>query len=367
MMIWWGVTSRSVRRLTARARQGFRRAVTGVLGATGLVLVVVGAEHRTAHAQHLWMAGALPFAAAAVGWRVWHAPEEGLPDALRLRERSRRIALRAASVPGFGASVGLVVHLGAHGALAHEAGVAALWAVVLAPIPVLVESALWGAAPRALRLQVRTARLAEAVRELNAESARVSPLDFDPDRGYAGTPVPRRSVAPAAHLGPACEARPTRGRAASMLSLDPVGRAYRTWLRESSLRWDGTTLTLTDGRRNVVAVRLGAAEPGAAERAARGPLADRPVELVWLHEQNVGEPASEVLILLLDSSGRRLLTMPGLGYLDTQVAQVAGASGLRFSYHNWAGAPLEPPWRRLWSRVFPRRRGHVRLRMARRL
>ncbi len=362
MMIWWGVTSRSLHRLRARAQQGWRRAVTGVLGATATVLVVIGAEHHTAHAQHLWMASAVPFAVAAVGWPVWRAPEEGLPDALRLRERSRRIGLRATSVPGFGASVGLVVRLGAHGALAHDSGVAALWAVALAPVPVLAESALWGVAPRRLRLQVRTARLAEAVRDLNAENGRVSQLDFDPDRGYAGAPVPRRSIAPAGDPAAACEARPSQGLATSMLGLQLVSRAHRTWIQESSLRWDGTTLTLTDGRRNVVTVRL-----DAAEQAGRGRLADRPVEMAWLHGQNVGEPGSEIRILLLDSSSRRLLTMPGLGYLDTDVAQVATASGLRFSSHNWVGARFELPWRRLWMRVFPRRRGHVRLRMARRL
>ncbi|WP_042422509.1 hypothetical protein [Streptacidiphilus anmyonensis] len=361
-MIWWGVTSRSLRRLTARARQGWRRAVTGALGGTGFVLVVAGAEQHTAHAQHLWMAGALPFAAAAVGWQVWRAPEEGLPDALRLRERSRRIGLRTASVPGFGASVGLVVHLGAHGALAHQAGVAALWAVAAAPVPVLAEGALWAAAPRRLRLQVRTARIAEAVREVNSGVGRLSQLAFDPEAGYAGAPVPHRSLAPADHLGAAREARPTREQTVAMLGLSLLNRAHRTWIREASLRWDGEALILTDGRRNSVAVpHDGTRRPG------HGRLADRPVELVWLREQAPGEPGWQIRLLLLDASGRRLLTMPGLGFLYGEMAAVAAASGLRFTFHNWAGAPPELPGRRLWTRVFPRRRGHVRLRMARRL
>jgi hypothetical protein len=77
-------------------------------------------------------------------------------------------------------------------------------------------------------------------------------------------------------------------------------------------------------------------------------------------------PGRRIRVMLLDAPGGRPLTMPGLGFLSGQVADLATASGLRFTSHHGAGVPVELPWRRLWTRVFPRRRGHVRLRMARR-
>ena len=365
-MLWrWRVTSRSLRRWTARARQGWRRTVTGVLGGTAVVLVVIGARYHAAETQHQWMAAALPFAVAAVGLRVWRATEEGLPDALRWRTRSRRIALRIGSLGWFGASICLLAYLDGHGVRAHDAGVAALWALALAPVPVLVEGSLWRLAPRELRRQVRTGQLGEAVRDLNANAAQRYPVAFDPDHGYAGTPVPRQSADPAAHVGPPCEARPTERRAQAMLGLSYLNRSQRIWLREATLRWDGTTLTVIDGRRTIVPVPLQRTGPTAP--APRGPWTDRPVELMLVREQGLGEPGWQARILLLDASGRRLLTMPGLGFLDDEVAAVAQAAGLRHSVHRWAETPYELPWRRLWARAYPRHRGHLRLRLGHRI
>ncbi|MEZ0095076.1 hypothetical protein [Streptacidiphilus sp. EB129] len=361
-MIRWGVTSRSLSRWAARARLGYRRTITGATGATALVLLVLGVGEHSAHAQHLWMAAALPFALFAAGWQVWRAPEEGLPDALRWRSRSRRIALRASSIPAFCASLGLVVHLAGHGALAHEAGVDALWAVALAPVPVLMEAALWRLAPRELRRRIRTGQLAEAVRELNTKVPQASLLDFDPDSGYAGTPVPRHSVDSPQHFGTPCEVRPTAQRTSAMLGMAPLGHARQMWLREASLHWDGTTLTLTDGRRTVVAITL-----APTDRPVRDPWPDRPVELVLLREKGLGEPRWEARILLLDATGRRLLTMPGLGFLDNQVSHVATAAGLRFTFQYWAPASFELPWCSLWARAYPRHRHHIRLRLGHRL
>lgn len=365
MLWWWRVTSRSLRRWTARAWQGRHRTATVVLGGTAVVLVFIGARDHVAETQRQWMAAALPFAVAAVGSRVWRATEEGLPDALRWRTRSRRFALRIGSLGWFGASLGLVLQVRAHGTLAHDAGVTALWATALAPVPALVEGALWRLAPRELRRQVRTGQLGEAVRDLNADAAQPYPIAFDPDHGYAGTPVPRCSVGPAPQVGPPCEARPTARRAQAMLGRSALNRSQRLWLREATLRWDGATLTVIDGRRTVIPVPLRRTGPTAT--APRGPWADPPVELVLVREQGLSEPGWRARILLLDATGRRLLTMPGLGFLDGEVARVARAAGLRHTLHRWAETPLELPWRRLWARAYPRHRGHIRLRLGHRL
>jgi hypothetical protein len=99
----------------------------------------------------------------------------------------------------------------------------------------------------------------------------------------------------------------------------------------------------------------------------RAPWSDLPAELVLLREQSAGELGWQARLLLLDASGRRLLTMPGLGFVDKHVARLAMGCGLVFTVQRWGEASRELPWRHLWARAYPRHRGHVRLRLGHRL
>jgi hypothetical protein len=173
------------------------------------------------------------------------------------------------------------------------------------------------------------------------------PLVFAPEQGAYGRPVPqyqagpppaassqRYLVTPRRELVP----RPAEG------GLTP---AEERWLRTSSIQWSGRELSFTDGR---------------GRRTRQQDLPGRPAELVLFSEHSAADRSTEHQVFLLDAEGRRLLTLPGLGQDRHRLRGIADAAGLRYSEHRIAvlGRILEVP---LPSRLFPRLRGHRKLRI----
>ncbi|MEZ0064452.1 hypothetical protein ABIA32_000430 [Streptacidiphilus sp. MAP12-20] len=282
-----------------------------------------------------------------VRW-IWRLPEEGLPDALRLRRLSRWIAWRLAGALALGAVLA--------GALASSGG-AAGWLAWLVPVPLLLDLALWRAVPLPLRLAVRSAELAEEILRVNGQMGSWGPLlVFDPDLGYAGLPTPEQFAPAPAALGDACQISPTPSAATEDAGGNPPGPELSGWLTFGSLKWTGRSLVLVDGRSKLVEIPL-----AGPDGDARSPLAARPTELVLLRERTLGQGRGyEGRVLLLDASGRRLLTMPGMGLDESRLRNLAAAAGLAFSRHSFL-LPWEKPGFGLVARLFPLRRGHIRL------
>jgi hypothetical protein len=289
-----------------------------------------------------------------VHW-IWRLPERGQPDALRLRRLSRWVALRVSAALAVTAVV-----LGVLGA----SGAAAAWAAWLAPVPLLLDLALWRVLPRPLRLAVRTAGLAEETWRLNAQMGSWgTKLEFDPELGHAGRPVPEESAPAPAEFGEACQAAPLPRLLAEAAGSDRPVPEFAGWLQFAKVRWTGHALVLVAAGGRLVEAPL--TDPGPGPRSGRRPagssMPGRPTELVLLRERRPGGAQSlEVRVLLLDGSGRRLLTMPGLGMDESQLRKVALAARLAYSRHTFL-LPREAPGFGLAARLFPPRRGHVRL------
>jgi hypothetical protein len=349
-LVWRGFMS-GVQRRGRRWARPLRRALTVLLGTGGFAVAAAGAAQTSAGPQH---------ALVAVGWQVWRAPEHGLPDALRLRRVSRLVGLRTAFSLGLGAAIGLALDNGLHGRPVHSAGVVALWLAVATPVPVLAETVLWRFAPRQLRLSVRTARLAEEVQSLNAKLTIRPALVFDPDLGRTGRVRPIWPIDPVPdEYGAQAQVRPVRREAWLARPEGVFGAQEEDWLRSASLGWNGQELLLTDGTGKVLRIPL---RPDAVEPS---PLADRPVELIVLRELPYGGVEYELRILLLDASGRCLLTMPGLGIRPGDLKELAAAARLQFSYYILRTPVWEIPRLGFVARMFPRHRRHVRLRLGR--
>jgi hypothetical protein len=343
--VWHAVGAR-VGRQRRRWARGVRRSITGLLWLAGSGLLATGAD-RGAEGGHVLMAGSVPVFFVAMSWQVWRAPEHHLPDALRLRRRSRRVGLRLGWLCLLGASAGLVssAYRSWRGTdLAHLPGGVGLWLLALAPVPVLVESALWLLAPRDLRREVGVGRNAEEVQRVNLRYHPPKQLGFDPGSGACGLPVPAFAAA-GGTAGRSCRITPSRALLVS--PTETMTDAEERWLHNAGLAWNGTELIVTDGR----------------GRQTRGSsLADRPVELVRLGERDRLMAVTEWSVLLLDDQGRRLLTLPGLGWSHPDLRRLASAAGLRYSVHQLP----KPAWEwgiPLTSRLFPRRRGHIRIRI----
>jgi hypothetical protein len=141
------------------------------------------------------------------------------------------------------------------------------------------------------------------------------------------------------------------------MAMQMLSFAEERWIVNASICWDGSVLVVTDiGGRRVASPAL----PG-----ARG-LADEPVELVWVLERVAGDPVPVQVawVLLLDSEDRVLLTMSGLGFDAGEVAELAGAAGLAFSGYRLLLPDAERLGHALLPRMFPRRRGHIRLQVG---
>ncbi|SEK49065.1 hypothetical protein [Streptacidiphilus jiangxiensis] len=264
-------------------------------------------------ADKFWHDASLPFLVLAVTLPLWRAPEEGLPDALRLRELHRRICRRAAVVLLLAASVTVSFDhwYTWHGnpAAANAAGTVGLDLLALAPVVWLVlEPLLWTLWPAPVRRGVRVAQTAEALyrpRRRRSKSRSVivpEPVpggitDFDADQGASGRPRP--------HLH-----EPARARSADRRTAPARGRQRH---QEAYLHWDGAALTVCDGRGRVRTVPL-------ADTAHPGGVA----ELVWLSPRNQ--------LLFLDRDGYRLgRTLGGLKTEPGTVSRVSVAAGLAFN------------------------------------
>ncbi|WP_037601956.1 hypothetical protein [Streptacidiphilus rugosus] len=303
-----------------------------------------GVTARTGAAGTRWL--------RPVRW-IWRPPERGLPDALRLRRLSAWTARRLAGALALAA---LVL------ALLGSSGAAPAW---LAPVPLLLDLVLWRVLPRPLRLAVRTAGLAEETRRLNTLMGSWGPkLEFDPDLGHAGRPLPEVSDPALAAFGAECQAAPLPRLLAEEAGTRRPGPEFDGWLRFGKLRWAGGSLVLVGGGSTLVEVDLTDPDPGPRPRPwrrSRSTLPDRPTELVLLRERRPGRGRGlEVRVLLLDAGGRRLLTMPGIGLDETQLRKVASAARLSYSRYTFL-LPWEAPGRGLAARLFPPRRGHVRI------
>jgi len=354
------------------------------LGAVGAVVGSVAAHHGFS------VDAALPLWVLAGSWPVWRAPEEGAADALRFRLRVRRIGWRA--------SVTVVLAF----TVTRASGVSADWVLALAPIPALLEPLLWPLWPRSLRRAVRSAQVYEELVEAkfaqgrnrqsrNGRSRRRSwwirrpyvggrvgavSVGFDPDRGVCGRPLPVESSEPEPEPEPEPESEPEPGaggrapvRATPVRQLlylwreEETGPRIERWLRYASVSWSGRELLVTDGRQRLVRAGLAGRPKSEYPRPGERVLPHRPVELVWLTERRVDAARTylESWVLLLDAEGRRLLTLPAVGLRQSDVGAVAHAAGLRFAAYELALGGWEGP-RPLSSRLFPKRRGHIRLR-----
>jgi len=365
----WQIFSAQLQRRRRRFARVRRRLPVPLLGALGVVSGAVAAHTGFS------VEAALPVWVFAASWPVWREPEEGAPDPLRFRLRVRRIGWRA--------SVTLVLAF----SVAQASGATVDWVLALAPVPALLESLLWPLWPRSLRRAVRSAQVYEELVAANFGYARdqarsrlgrrfglrrrpqlggwagALAVGFDPDRGVCGRPQPLASSEPGVKRGAPLRATPARALLYRWHEESVSGPQLERWLKTASVSWSGRELLITDGRQRVV--RAGLAQRPEQARPGERVLSRPPTELVWLTEKRRDEFRTylETQILLLDAEGRRLLTLPGLGMRQGEVGAVAHAAGLRFAAYELLLSGWEGP-RPLSARLFPKRRGHIRLRFG---
>jgi hypothetical protein len=212
---------------------------------------------------------------------------------------------------GWRASVTLVLAF----SVAQASGATVDWVLALAPVPALLEPLLWPLWPRNLRRAVRSAQVYE---ELVAANFR-----------YAQDQARSR-----------------------------LGRRFGLRRRPQLGGWAGALAVGFDPDRGVCGrpQPLASSEPGAKRGA---PPRATPAE----KRRDEFRTYLETQILLLDAEGRRLLALPGLGMRQGGVGAVAHAAGLRFAAYELLLSGREGP-RPLSGRLFPKRRGHIRLRFG---
>jgi hypothetical protein len=280
-----------------------RRLPPTLLAVLGAVALVWGIGRETPTGVVVGMSF-LPLWVLAASWRLWRAPEEGLPQLMFWRSRQRRVCGRIAvsMLMGAGVSVMLLGYAYEKNWPGVQRGwaTAALWLASLSPVPVLLDPLLWRAWTWPFRGAVRSARvlmlLQEPNRFLTVPPPRRPERGFDPDHGYCGRPVPiQRNTPPY---------RRTRHRGCRGPAIN--GEFI-------SVTWDGRAITITEGS-NVT---------------ARIPI-EEVAELVTVSEYAEGRPIDEFLVL--DGEGRRLATLdrPG-GPSRKHLAELASAAGLPFA------------------------------------
>ncbi len=321
--------------------------------ATGGVVLVDGGHSGVA------LAAALPVWLLGASWRVWRAPEHQLPDALRFRARVRRVSWRVSALSLEGSTLALLCRVEQ---VAGVPGSTAGWLLVLSPVPLLLDPLLWRLWPAALRRSVRSGKVWEELATANRRRKIAGPVAFDPDRGACGRPVPVRSSEAGTRSAETCRVHPIREVLYRWHS-DLPEQKLRNWLTNAAVVWNGRDLLLTDGRRRLV--RAGFAPAPSVRLPGERMLAEPPAEMVMLTER-LGIPRSSPIeseIMLLDAQGRRLLTLPALGMREYDVAALAAKAGIRFAAYELVRTGPEFP-RSLSARMFPRRRGHIRLRLG---
>ncbi|WP_152648384.1 hypothetical protein [Streptacidiphilus anmyonensis] len=308
-----------------------RRLPPVLLAVVGAAALAWGAGRETPAGVVVGMSF-LPLWVLAGGWRVWRAPEEGLPQLMHWRSRQRRVCARVAVSMLAGAGVAVML-LG----YAYEkdwTGVqqawtrAAIWLAVLSPVPVLLDPLVWRAWTRPFRRAVRSAQalmlLQEPDRFRKVSPRRRPAWGFDPDQGFCGRPLPVGRSEPHERRGAphTCWGRSRNG-------------------TQVGVSWDGEA---------ALVVRL-----EGAGTDVRIPI-DEVAELVCVSESTPRQSIDEVLVL--DGAGRRLATLPRGTLGITDLSRVAAAAGVRFADYELGfaeGASV------LTWRLFPRAKTHRRI------
>ena len=302
------------------------------------VVVFVPATDDSNPTCDISFAAALPIWLFALTWPVWRAPDRELPEGLRWRRRHRRACWRASLLTLFGSCLALLScayweyrrdqdtayrHYDHLDHLAALSGTTALWLLLLSPVPGLLDAPLWRLWPAPLRRAAALGRIAE---ELNRPdrfrlkpAGAVPPPGFDPDRGWLGRPMP------------VFERHPEPGRGAP-LSIGPgADILVKGPFAQPSLSWDGALVTFTDVH-----------QPGI------GVPVERVAELVDVRESF--ESGSYSLLMLLDPTGRSLVSMPDRGFRRDELASLAVAAGIPFACYDLGRSEGRRP---LSRRLFP--------------
>ncbi|MEY9968639.1 hypothetical protein ABIA33_006723 [Streptacidiphilus sp. MAP12-16] len=329
----WSVLAAGCERRWRRYRWWLLQVLVGVPG-------VVLLAHRTGTPDSgplskLWHDSSGVFFVLAATLRVWRAPEEGLPDPLRIRELHRKVFLRAGTVLLLGATLGLVADRyftwQRHDPTARTASLCAVLLLFASPVPPLLDPLVWRLWPEPLRRSVRVARAAE---ETGKAFPFANPLSFDPDRGAFGRPKPVYEHPGGKPSRTACSTRAKNRR--------KPGR--------STLHWDGRRLAVSDPKGHTSTI------PIAGRPAPSGPSDPRlrpAAELVWLSHGSRPYQSRGATLLLLDADGYRFLALTGMTFSANAAAQVARAAGLAFASYDLGYA--NETYSALLNRLFPRR------------
>ena len=382
MADWQRVIGRKGVRGGPRRRRLVRWLVQLALVIVGLVVFLPATDDSVdADVSNIHFAVGLMVWLVAVMIPLWSAPEEGLPEPLRIRSRHRRIAWRIALLVLFAAAVALLgdaywawradrvpdaapyARVLRFTADSHHSGRAGLWLVCLWPLPGLVEPLVWRLWPQSLRRAVRCARTAEALTEPTRFPL---PVGFDPDRGATGRPEAALWEEPAGPPQPDACAAPLSGggsESGPWPERENLGPARGIPARTGAeLRWDGSALTVSGKDGKPVAVPLAGRGPLPGGAGVRRPVA----ELVWFRERHAtvrSAPAAwarqEMCLTLLDEQGHRVGTVRRVSGEWRAMADVARAAGVAFTAYDLGTAPQDRP--RANSLLFPRRGHQLRL------
>lgn len=336
-----------------------------------------GDVNRNVDVENMWASVAfLLFFAGATAW-VWRkARGEGF-EALRWRRLHRRIFWRAAALCLMGSMAALwwvafwqwnadhAVNVADLPGWAADDGHArffrglAGWSAFAALPLVAAEPFAWRLWPKALRMAARRAQVAKRL----SDRSRITPLELDPSCGAVGRP---RAIDAVQAREPSRETHRVTPRGTRMAGWSRF--AVDNWRHNAAIAWDGSALTLTDGRGRTFSFSVAAAcdEVPGQDRDARRTV----VELVWFTEQRFYRAGSTTRgdgvksrILLLDAEGRRIAEMPAAGLSASRIADLARACGLPFAAYD-LGTAREGE--RMANRLlFPRTRRTVRIREPR--
>lgn len=345
-----------------RRRRRFARPidwlVSLLLAAVGFGFFVPGTDDSNPK-SNIYFATALLVWVIAASWRLWRAPERGLPEARRWRLRHRLVCWRLSQLLLLGACLALLAcsyyewrsDLGSasltqfdhDNSLATTSGSTGLWLLLTSALPALLDVPLWQLWPLGVRDAAMKAKATEELMKRSARFGRQQAFSFTVD--VLGRPPAASVREPGDGLGPALTLRTTQAdcRKYTVYNQRPASY-YQRWVANSSLGWDGVEdLVFTDGRARTV--RRPAAEAAEAvlfiERTTR------------LHESRY--------LLLLDRQGRRLLAVPADGYALQDLGDLAHAAGLRFSFYSLGDSSKDRG--EVNPRLFPRKRGTVTLRL----
>ncbi|QMU75463.1 hypothetical protein GXW83_06595 [Streptacidiphilus sp. PB12-B1b] len=275
-----------------------------------LLIAVPGSRLKVCHDLGLTLL------VAALSLPVWRAPEAGLPDPLRFRERHRRVFWRIGAVLLAAATLCLAVDRrfdGRHAlGSAHAAADTGAALTCAALLVLLLERQVWRLWPGQLRRAAATAEVLRRIsrRSLAAGGPMVTGLPEPELRQPAGEPSPT----PCTTYGRKRRHRVDRSRPGMTV-----------------LRWDGRNLTLNN---TGVPVPLPMGRPGEAPQADWAQVS--PVaEVVWVGHRALPEYGqTKATLLLLDAEGRRSVHMSHVRFDRLSAAEVSAAAGIPFTAYD---------------------------------